>query len=376
MPQRDVYTLTLTLLVGMAIGVLLMQPSSFMKSGTSYFQEPSIGSANQKIVVNSNSSTALPEIFERTQESVVSVQTEGEGSGAQGSGFVYDTQGHIVTNEHVIQGASEVEVTFLSGTQLEAEVAGKDPYTDIAVLRVDPAKEDLQPLSLGRTEDVRVGERVAAIGNPFGLSGTMTSGIISQRDRLLRTEGQFSIPNVLQTDAAINPGNSGGPLLNMNGEIVGVNTAISSNTGTFNGVGFAVSVETVKRVVPGLIEDGDYKHPWIGVSGHDVTPELAEAMDLNFTHGFLLVEVVEDSPADQAGLEAGGREVTLEGVERVVGGDVIVGIDGKRVRKIDDILNYLAKETSVGDTITLTVVRDGERRDFELTLDRRPDPSE
>ncbi|MDY6774026.1 MAG: trypsin-like peptidase domain-containing protein, partial [Candidatus Nanohaloarchaea archaeon] len=375
MEERTSYEIIATLLVGVGIGILLMQPSTFLDSGPVQVQEPSIGSGQKKVVVKTNASTPLPEIFEMAKHSVVSVQTEGPNGGAQGSGFVYSSEGYIVTNEHVVQGATEVEVTFLSGKQRQAKIVGADPYTDLAVLKVDPEGLDLQPLSLGEIGEVRVGDRVAAIGNPFGLSGSMTSGIVSQKNRLLRTEGQFSIPNVLQTDAAINPGNSGGPLLNMQGEVIGVNTAISSKTGTFNGVGFAVSVETVKRVVPVLIQKGEYRHPWIGVSGRDVSPEIANAMDLNVSYGFLVVEVVDDSPADRAGLHAGGREVTIEGRKITVGGDVIVGIDGRKVRKINDILNYLAKETSVGETITLTVLRDGERKEIELTLARRPQPS-
>lgn len=215
---------------------------------------------------------------------------------------------------------------------------------------------------------------MVAIGNPFGLSGSMTAGIVSQKNRLLRTEGRFSIPNVLQTDAAINPGNSGGPLLNMAGEVIGVNTAIQSESRTFSGVGFAISAETVERVVPRLINQGEYRHPWIGVSGLDVTPDISRAMGLNVTRGFLIVNVVEDSPAAAAGLESGERQVEVDGGTVTVGGDVVVAIDGEKVRKIDDILNYLATETSVGETVTLTVIRDGERVDVELILARRPQP--
>ncbi|MFB6294777.1 MAG: S1C family serine protease, partial [Candidatus Nanohaloarchaea archaeon] len=171
-------------------------------------------------------------------------------------------------------------------------VVGTDPYTDLAVLKVDPTKVDLSPLPVGSTDGIRVGDRVAAIGNPFGLSGTMTAGIISQQDRLLRTQGQFSIPNVLQTDAAINPGNSGGPLLDMAGNVIGVNTAIQSDDRTFSGVGFAIPAETVERVVPRLIKTGEYRHSWIGVSGLDVSPEIRRAMNLDVSHGFLVVNVV------------------------------------------------------------------------------------
>ncbi|MDY6768660.1 MAG: trypsin-like peptidase domain-containing protein [Candidatus Nanohaloarchaea archaeon] len=367
------YLFIFAVLVGVALGVLMMQPSTVFNRGAAQPQQPSIGPSSQPLMT-SNVSNPLPRIFDRTKNSVVSVRVEGSGSGAQGSGFVYDRDGHIVTNEHVVDGAEEVEVEFLNGKQLQAEVVGTDAYTDLAVLRVDPSRVDLRPLPLGDTDNVRVGQRVAAIGGPFGLRNTMTAGIISQKDRLLRTEGRFSIPGVLQTDAAINPGNSGGPLLNMRGEVIGVNTAIQSQTRTFAGVGFAVSADAVKRVVPRLIEQGEYRHPWIGVSGVDVSPEISQAMGLDITHGFLVVDVVEDSPAARAGLEAGDREVSLNGRQVTVGGDVIVGIDDRPVRKIDDILNYLAKETSVGDTVTLDIIRDGERKEVELTLARRPQP--
>ncbi|MDY6769771.1 MAG: trypsin-like peptidase domain-containing protein [Candidatus Nanohaloarchaea archaeon] len=370
------YFYIFALLVGVALGIMFMQPSTVLEEERSTPVQPSIGPGTGQVIVQSNASSPLPAIFEQAKDSVVSVRAEGggTGTGSQGSGFVYDRQGHIVTNQHVIEGANEVEVTFLSGTQLQAEVVGADPYTDLAVLKVDPSKVELQPLPIGRSRDIQVGERVAAIGNPFGLSGTMTAGIISQTDRLLRAEGQFSIPNVLQTDAAINPGNSGGPLLNMEGRVIGVNTAIQSESRTFSGVGFAVSAETVRRVVPRLIRQGEYRHPWIGVSGVDVTPEIRRAMNLDVSHGFLVVDVVEDSPAARAGLQAGDRQVTIDGRSTTVGGDVIVAIDGRKVRKIDDILNYLAKETRVGDTITLTVIRDGERVKVDLTLARRPQP--
>lgn len=368
------YFYLFTLLVGVALGVLLVQPSTVLEQGETQPRQPSIGPGSGDIIVTSNGSTILPQIFQQTKRSVVSIRTEDGSGGSQGSGFVYDTEGHIVTNEHVVEGAQEVEVTFISGKQLQAEVVGADPYTDLAVVEVDVSEVDLRPLSIGETGNVQVGQRVAAIGNPFGLSGTMTSGIISQKDRLLRTEGRFSIPGVLQTDAAINPGNSGGPLLNIQGEVIGVNTAIQSETRTFAGVGFAVSADAVRRVVPELIQDGEYRHPWIGVSGVDVSPEISKEMGLDVTHGFLVVDVVEDSPAAQAGLEAGDRETTVNGRQVTLGGDVIVGIDGRPVRKIDDILNYLAKETSVGDTITLEIIRNGQRQEIDLTLARRPQP--
>lgn len=341
-------------------------------------QQPTADSVRDTI--ETGNITSLPQIFERTQGSVVSVQTEDSQNAqnnAQGSGFIYDKQGHIVTNEHVVEGAEEVEVSFSDGKQLMADVIGKDPYSDLAVLKIDPGEVDeLRPLPLASYEDVRVGQRAVAIGNPFGLSGTMTAGIVSQKDRLLRTQGGFSIPNVVQTDAAINPGNSGGPLMNANGEVIGVNTAISSRSRTFAGVGFAVSVKTVERVVPRLIEQGEYTHPWIGVSGVDISPDIADAMGLNVTHGFLVIQVVEDSPAEAAGIRAGNTSTVIDGRPLNLGGDVIVAINGERIRKIDDVLNYLSSETTVGETINITVIRNGARENISLTLSDRRQASE
>ncbi len=362
------YFSVFVLLLGTAIGMMAMQTQYGQASTTPH--PDTITFENQ---------TSLPEIFSRVNGSVVAVHSEGAQAGlegnAEGSGFVYDTQGHIVTNNHVVDDATEVEVSFSNGQQLTAEIIGADPYSDLAVLKVDPAdvEEDLRPLQLAEYDQVRVGQQAVAIGNPFGLTGSMTAGIVSQKDRLLRTEGGFSIPNVIQTDAAINPGNSGGPLMNARGEVVGVNTAISSRSRTFNGVGFAVSVKTVERVVPQLIQENAYRHPWIGISGIDVSPEIQEVMGLEDSHGFLVIEVVEDSPAEEAGLQAGDREVTIDGAPVRVGGDVIVGIDGNRMRKIDDILNYLSSETTVGSTVTVNIIRNGTEMDVPVTLAARPD---
>ncbi len=322
------------------------------------------------LYVNSSTRTSLSDLFHKVDQSVVSIRVRGENA-AQGSGFIYSKQGFIVTNEHVVDGANSVEVTFTDGKTHEAEIVGMDQDTDLAVLKVE--KEGLTPLKLGSLSNVEVGQRAVAIGNPFGLRGSMTSGIISQKGRRLPTESGFSIPNVLQTDAAINPGNSGGPLLNIRGEVVGVNTAIETQTGTFSGVGFAIPVDAVKRVVPELIDKGEYEHPWIGVSGLDFTTDIAEEMDLNRSSGFLVVDVVEDSPASRAGIEAGNRTVSIQGSSVNVGGDVIVGINGERMRDITDILLYLETQTEVGEKVNITVIRDGEKMDIPLTLGSRPE---
>lgn len=325
---------------------------------------------NEKVLyVNSSTRTSLSDLFESVDQSVVSINAVGS-SNAQGSGFIYSKKGYVVTNHHVIEGSDKVQVTFTDGITKNADIVGTDVYTDLAVLKVD--KENLRPLKLANSSRVDVGERAIAIGNPFGLRSSMTSGIISQKGRLLRVEGGFSIPNVLQTDAAINPGNSGGPLINSRGEVVGVNTAIETTTGTFSGIGFAIPANTVSRVVPELINDGEYDHPWIGIEGRSITPELAEAMNLEENKGFLVMDVVEESPAAEAGVQPGGVEVKIRGRDVTLGGDVIVGIGGKEVRDITDILTYLARDAEVGETIDLTVLRDGREVNVPLTLSKRP----
>ena len=226
---------------------------------------------------------------------------------------------------------------------------------------------------MGDSGMLKVGEGVSAIGNPFGLSGSMTQGIVSQLDRRLPVEETgFSIPDVIQTDAAINPGNSGGPLLNMRGEVIGVNTAIQTSTGEFNGVGFAIPSQTVAKIIPTLISDGKYEHPWIGVSGTDISPALADALNLTSTRGFLIIAVMEDSPAERAGLVGSNQTIQHEGEEYLVGGDIIMSVDGMEVRKISDILLHLQRAKTVGDELHLELLRDGQIAETTLILERRP----
>lgn len=322
----------------------------------------------QNVVYLNSEQDSIAQLFQDSDQSVVSIAAFGS-ENAQGSGFIYSENGHIVTNQHVVEDADRVEVNFIDGTTREANVIGTDPYTDLAVLKVN--KRDLEPLELGDSSNVEVGQKAVAIGNPFGLRGSMTSGIISQKGRTLRTQGGFSTPNVLQTDAAINPGNSGGPLMNIQGDVIGVNTAIESNTGVFSGIGFAIPSNTVERVVPELIEDGDYSHPWIGVSGVDVNQDIAEEMGLENSTGFLIMEVVDGGPAQAAGLEGPDRNATIDGTEVEVGADVIVAINGEKIRGISDVLLYLARDAEVGETVQITVIRDGERMEVPLTLQSR-----
>ena len=321
---------------------------------------------------------SLVELFEKSEEGVVridvvKINSFREGNSV-GSGFVFDLFGNIITNAHVIDNADNITVTFLDGSQYNASIVGMDKFTDIAVINVEEKPDYLHPLEIGDSSALKVGEPVAAIGNPFGLSGSMTSGIVSQIGRLLPSHDTgFSIPNVIQTDAAINPGNSGGPLLNMNGEVMGINTAIQSGTGQSAGIGFAVPSNTISKVVPVLITEGKYSHPWIGISGQDINPDLAKIRNLNHSKGFLIVTVIPDSPAEMAGLKGVSEIEKIDNKEYPKDGDIIISVDGKEVRKISDILIHLQEEKSVGDEMILGIIRNGEQMDIILTLIVRPD---
>ena len=322
------------------------------------------------------SNFSLTEIFERTEESVVQVNIRSDNAinnrGNMGSGFVYKDDGYIITNHHVVDNAERVTITFLDGESYIAKIIGTDADLDIAVLKVEIGSTYLQPIPIGDSSHLKVGEPIAAIGNPFGLSGSMTSGIISQIGRLLPQDSGYSIPDVIQTDAAINPGNSGGPLLNMKGEVVGMNTAIQSATGEFTGVGFAVPSNTIKKVVPVLIRDGIFHHPWMGISGSDVDPDLAKIRELNSSKGFLIATVIEGSPADAAGLQGVTITKEIDGREYALDGDIIIKIDDIVVRKISDILIHLQREKSIGDELIMTVNRDGTMIEAVLVLGERP----
>lgn len=328
------------------------------------------GNTVRIVHVNGTSQQGLTELFNKVDQSVVSIRAFGDAD-AQGSGFIYSRNGYIVTNEHVIDDATRVQVTFTEGATVRGRVVGEDPFSDLAVLKVD--RRNLQPLELGNLSSVDVGQTAVAIGNPFGLPGTMTSGIISQKGRSLPVQGGFSIPNALQTDAAINPGNSGGPLLNAEGKVIGVNTAIETQTGTFSGVGFAIPVSSVKRVVPTMIREGEVDYSWIGITGRTVDVEIAEEMDLEEARGFLVVDVVEDGPAARAGFRAGNESTTIRGQPINLGGDVIVAIDDNPINNYGDLTNYLLGQTEPGETVNVTVIRDEERTNIELTLGARSD---
>jgi serine protease Do len=296
---------------------------------------------------------------------------------ALGSGFIWDTQGDIVTNNHVIDGANKITVNFSDGTTLPGKVIGADPDSDLAVVKIDPSQVSLHPVSMGDSESLKVGQTAIAIGNPFGLQGTMTAGIISALERYLPVGSgsgpSYTIPEVIQTDASINPGNSGGVLLNDRGQVIGVTSAILSPVNASAGIGFAIPAAIVSKVVPKLISSGHYDHPYLGVEGTSMTPELAKAMGLpDQQHGALVISLVPGGPADKAGMKAGSRTITVAGQQVQIGGDVIVGIDNQAVKTFDDVVAYLALQTEVGQKVSLQVLRNGKSDSVEVQLEARP----
>jgi serine protease Do len=295
----------------------------------------------------------------------------------QGSGFVWDGDGHIVTNAHVVEGADQVQIRFSDGTATVAEVIGYDNHSDIAVLRIVPDGYTLVPVARGNLDEMEVGMRVAAIGNPFGFEGTLTSGIVSAIGRSIPALTSFNIPEAIQTDAVINPGNSGGPLLNERGEVIGVNAQIRVSQLGNTGIGFAIPITIVERVVPALIAEGRYEHSYIGISGSTLSPICTGALGLPAgIRGAYVGDILPGTPAARAGLRGGSEpvETNLMGVcPQQAGGDLITAIDGQPVTRFDDILIYLERYSSPGDQIVLTVLRDGEERSIEVTLAARPE---
>ncbi len=348
--------------------------------------DASLKSAVLTVSSEPNKPGSLTAIFKQVENSVVQitskVSTVNENviingsplesqSTRLGSGFVYDKTGHIITNNHVVSGAKTVDVRFVDGNIYSANVIGTDPFNDIAVLQIidDYSDEQLNPLPLADSSLLDVGQQVIAIGNPFGLSDTMTTGIISQMGRLLPNQGSgYSISNVIQTDAAINPGNSGGPLLNMDGQVIGINTAIQSTTGEFSGIGFAVPSNTVKRILPSLIEKGTYAHPWLGVSGTSLVPDIAQKLGLAKNYkGVFVTTVVKDGPAAIAGVQEASYNINRE----IKSGDVIIALDGHNVRDIDDLILYLSENKNVGDKVVLQINRNGNILELTAVLQER-----
>jgi S1-C subfamily serine protease len=296
-----------------------------------------------------------------------------------GSGFVWDKEGHIVTNNHVVAGADRISVTFQDGTTVSGKVVGTDPDSDLAVVKVGVPADQLLPVQVADSTQVKVGQLAVAIGNPYGLQGTMTVGFVSALGRLLPADSKstggstYSIPDVIQTDAPINPGNSGGVLVDRYGRVIGVTSAIISSSGANAGIGFAIPSAIVQKVVPALIETGHYEHPWLGVSGLSLNPDIAKAMGLDpGQRGALIVDVVPNSPADKAGLRGSDRQVTIDGDQIRVGGDVVTAIDSQPVKTFDDLVTYLARSTEIGQTLTLDILSNGKEKQVEVTLVARP----
>lgn len=327
----------------------------------------------------------LVRLYNTVSPGVVLIQQVGETGSGLGSGFIFNSDGYVVTNYHVVQGATDLEVDFPSGYKTRGDIKAIDLDSDLAVIKVDAPQDQLHPLPLGDSDLVKVGQTVVAIGNPFGLNGTMTMGIISAKgrtmDSLRQTEdGSFySAGDMLQTDASINPGNSGGPLLNLNGEVIGLNRSIRT-TGTNSdgdpvnsGIGFAISVNILKRVVPVLIAQGSYDYPYLGIStppGGDLSLLEREELGLTTTSGAYLIDVMEDSPADNAGLIGGHTATRIRGL--MGGGDLIIAVDGRPVRVFGDLMSYIMTNKSPGDSIIVRVIRNNEEKEFTLTLGKRP----
>ena len=315
----------------------------------------------------------VTDLYARVSPAVVCVTAPQRFGECIGSGFVIDAEGHVVTNDHVAQAAEELLVTLADEHTVPAVVVGSDPGSDLAVLKIDVPAEELVIAELGDSASLKVGQRAIAIGNPFGLQRTITTGVISSLSRTLeRQDSEFQIAELIQTDAAINPGNSGGPLLDSQGKVIGINSAIASENGTNSGVGFAIPVDILKRVAPELIAQGYYQHPWIGVTGRSISPEMVEAADLPVDTGVLVFAVEPGSPAEKAGLRGGEQQLVVSGLPMRVGGDIVIAIDQVEVKRFDDVVNYLASHTSVGDRITLTVIRDGDEVELSVTLEGRP----
>jgi S1-C subfamily serine protease len=306
-------------------------------------------------------------------------EPEQEGGGtATGSGFVIDDEGHVLTNNHVIEGAGKVTVKLGdSETAYKAEVVGTDPGTDIALLKVDAPSKEFHPLTLGHSGALEVGDPVVAIGNPFGLDRTVTSGIVSALQRDIQAPNGFSISHVIQTDAAINPGNSGGPLINAEGAVIGINSQIATGGGGNGnvGIGFAIPIDTVRANLEQLEQTGEVEHAFIGISGGTVTPELAKALNLPVEEGVIVQTVVKGSPADKAGLEAGDTSATIDGEEVQLGGDIITEVDGKQLKSMDELVEVI-QESKPGDELKLTILRGGKEKTAEVTLGTQPKSSE
>lgn len=379
------------LLVLLSVNVACANFSEPIPIQTEEIQEPTLpqddlDSADQQTTLPLeivNQQDLFVNLYKQVNPGVVAIRNLSSEGGGLGSGFVIDNDGHIITNYHVIEGSTELEIDFPSGFKTRGEVLGTDSDSDIAVIKVDAPADELHPINLGDSNQVAVGQYVIAIGNPYGLDGTMTTGIVSAKGRTLSSlhnapgGGSFTAGDIIQTDAAINPGNSGGPLINLDGEVIGVNLAIQTNNFDMtgqpinSGIGFAVSINIVKKVVPHLISDGSYDYPYLGIRSLDeITLLNQENLELPQASGVYIIEVNDNSPASDAGLRGGTQSINSSVIDQ--GGDLIIAIDNVPVRDFNDLITYLMHEKSPGDTVMLTIIRDNSEIELPLTLGKRP----
>lgn len=322
----------------------------------------------------------LEAVYTKVNPSVVSIIVNTSQGQGLGSGFVWDSQGHIVTNNHVVADATKIQVKFNDGSMVSASLVGADADSDLAVIKVENAPVTLVPIQVADSSQTKVGQVAIAIGNPFGLENTMTAGIVSAIGRTISAntnpDGQtpnFSIPDIIQTDASINPGNSGGPLVDEQGALIGVNSQIESSTQSNAGIGFAIPSNVVSKVVPALIKDGKYEHPYLGITGTTLTPDLAKAMNLDATQrGALVIEVAAGGPASKAKLVGSSKTATIDGQDVTIGGDVITAADGTPIKEMDDLISFLTNQATVGQTVKLALLRDGKEMTVDVTLSARP----
>jgi S1-C subfamily serine protease len=344
---------------------------------------PVASDQNNTYIVGENAS--LAPLYAEVKDSVVvirgvTVQYDVFGrayySEVQGSGFVYNFTGQmvIITNYHVVEDTLNVTVTFINGNGYEATVLGSDPYADLAVLSADAPQSEYKPLEIVSSSQLEVGDPVVAVGGPYGLAGSMTSGIVSAMGRTITDEtSSYPIANVIQTSTPINPGNSGGPLLNYEGQVVGITTAIVSDS---QGLGFAIPSSAILREIESLITDGTYtQHPWLGASGTDMTYEIAKTMNINVTYGWLIAQVTSGGPTDDAGLQGGTKQVTVNGQSVVIGGDIIIALSGTRITGTDDLSTFLEEHTLPDQTINVTIIRNGQEMTLQLKVGTRPAPT-
>jgi S1-C subfamily serine protease len=365
-------------LVSLACGITIPSMKTSLPVATIAAVQVQPTAVTSNVAAPVNDDQVVIDLYARFNPSVVNITVYLNESGslisyAQGSGFVYDTQGHVVTNAHVVHGTDAVEVTFSDGLIREASIVGEDLFSDLAVIKVD-LPQGLVPIPLGTMDNLAVGQSVIAIGNPFGLEGTLTRGVVSALGRTIPSLTVYSIPEAIQTDAAINPGNSGGPLLDLNGRVVGVNAQIET-TGTTDsnvGVGFAIPVSILQRVVPSLIESGHYDWSYLGITGYTVDPSLVKAMNLSIERGAYVATVTAGTPAEAAGLQGSTDTVTQNGQSVDIGGDIITAIDGQPVNTFDDLLVYLSLYTSPEQVVNLHILRNGQYQDLPVTLGVRP----